>query len=272
MMRVPAAWFDSVTTFTIVTAARGWWDINEGRKGTQELQHWKVEYTTTEGRKSEGFLLFFNFDVTSSTIRKSTNTMIDDTGTKGSNCTRTVVRKPAPTYHFIIPPRTTCTITLLEMATSKTHQQMRICISTIPPIPRTQPTADANLHSFSEIPPTCTLLQVACRQKRQAPLISRHTSPPPASSSNWFSSPPPHWRKAKRTVSGAKNRAGVGVPLLAGLHLRQPSTTSSHLVGLEMRCTNTCCGRENGSDGESHPTAGARMDGWRGAELNCLGY
>jgi hypothetical protein len=127
MMRVPAAWFDSVTTFTIVTAARGWWDINEGRKGTQELQHWKVEYTTTEGRKSEGFLLFFNFDVTSSTIRKSTNTMIDDTGTKGSNCTRTVVRKPAPTYHFIIPPRTACTITLLEMATSKTHQQMRIC-------------------------------------------------------------------------------------------------------------------------------------------------
>lgn len=123
------------------------------------------------------------------------------------------------------------------------------------------------------IPPTCTLLQVACRQKRQAPLISRHTSPPPTSSSNWFSSPPPHWRKAKRTVSGAKNRAGVGVPLLAGLHLRQPSTTSSHLVGLEMRCTNTCCGRENGSDGESHPTAGGRMDGWMersGAELPWL--
>jgi hypothetical protein len=85
MMRVPAAWFDSATTFTIVTAARGWWDINEGRKGTQELQHWKVEYTTTEGRKSEGFLLFFNFDVTSSTIRKSTNATIDDTGTEGSN-------------------------------------------------------------------------------------------------------------------------------------------------------------------------------------------
>lgn len=57
-----------------------------------------------------------------------------------------VVRKPAPTSHFIIPPRTACTITLLEMATSKTHQQMRICISTIPPIPRTQQTADANLH------------------------------------------------------------------------------------------------------------------------------
>jgi hypothetical protein len=183
-----------------------------------------------------------------------------------------VVRKPAPTSHFIIPPRTACTITLLEMATSKTHQKMRICISTIPPIPRTQQTADANLHSFSEIPPTCTLLQVACRQKRQAPLISRHSSPPPTSSSNWFSSPPPHWRKAKRTVSGAKNRAGVGVPLLAELHFRQPSTTSSHLVGLEMRCTNTCCGRENGSDGESHPTAGERMDGWRGAELSCLGY
>jgi len=38
-----------------------------------------------------------------------------------------VVRRPAPTSHFIIPPPTACTITLLEMATSKTHQQMRIC-------------------------------------------------------------------------------------------------------------------------------------------------
>src|ERR1700674_840211 len=80
-----------------------------------------------------------------------------------------VVRKPAPTSHFIIPPRTAWTITPPEMATSKTHQQMRICISTIPPIPRTQQTADAILHCSSEIPPTCTLLQVACRPKRQAP-------------------------------------------------------------------------------------------------------
>lgn len=165
-----------------------------------------------------------------------------------------VVRKPAPTSHFINHP----TDGLYH------HTSRNGDIENAP--------ADANLQSFSEIPPTCTLLQVACRQKRQAPLISRLSSPPPTSSSNWFSSPPPHWRKAKRTVSGAKNRAGVGVPLLAGLHLRQPSTTSSHLVGLEMRCTSTCCGRENGSDGESHPTAGGRMDGWRGAELSCLGY
>lgn len=270
MMRVPAAWFDSATTFTIVTAARGWWDINEGRKGTQELQHWKVEYTTTEGRKSEGFLLFFNFDVTSSTIRKSTNATIDDTGTEGSNCTRTSCAKassnislhqsshgqPVPS-HF-----------------SKWRHRKRTsrCESASPPSHQYHEHNKQQMRICTEIPPTCTLLQVACRQKRQAPLISRLSSPPPTSSSNWFSSPPPHWRKAKRTVSGAKNRAGVGVPLLAGLHLRQPSTTSSHLVGLEMRCTSTCCGRENGSDGESHPTAGGRMDGWRGAELSCLGY
>jgi hypothetical protein len=183
MMRVPAAWFDSVTTFTIVTAARGWWDINEGRKGTQELQHWKVEYTTTEGRKSEGFLLFFNFDVTSSTIRKSTNTTIDDTGTEGSNCTRTSCAKASSNISLHHPTTNRLyhhtsrngghrkRTSRCESASPPSHQyhehnqqQMRICTpsqKSHPPALSCRLPADKNakLHSF--------------------PSTLRHLQPPP---------------------------------------------------------------------------------------------
>ncbi|PMD50046.1 uncharacterized protein K444DRAFT_279885 [Hyaloscypha bicolor E] len=143
-----------------------------------------------------------------------------------------VVRKPAPTSHFIHPTNTTnttnsrCDSALLLRNPTHMH----------PPAGCLQTKTPSSTHLPAHFATSNLLLQLV-----------------------FLSSTP--LEESQRAVSGAKNRAGVGVPLLAGLHLRQPSMTSSHLVGLGMRCNNTCWGRENGSDGESRSTAGGRTDG-----------
>jgi hypothetical protein len=144
-----------------------------------------------------------------------------------------VVRKPAPTSHFIIPPRTACTITPLDMATWRHRKRTSRCESASPPSHQYHEHNNSRCDSALLLGnPTHLHLPAGCLQTK---------TPSPTHLPVHFATsdlllqlvflPFTPLEESQRTVSGAKNRAGVGAPLLAGLHLRQPSTTSSHFGG-----------------------------------------